>query len=271
MEPTAYHDQKQYLLTATKPFSMGCKQLSSRLTKIKTLMKNMPGASDAGNEIYSDLEFKMLFYNLMRTDWKTTFDASGNVITNADYPYSKLVAFMAAQERREVIVCGGHRGNRHVGRGAGRNCRGRPMMGRQQSYSGQSRPYYGLYGSPGRYTYTQRYPYDQAGPPSQQARYDFRAPSPRSYESPRGYTSRFLGRSHDGRSHFNRDGRSPRDGRFSSPRRLNFSPRGNRNAGRYRPQESSSTATGTFVTEEDKGQYQEHYNIQEEHEAHWAD
>ena len=189
------------------------------MTKIKTLMKNVPGAPDDGNEIYSDLEFKMLFYNLMRTDWKTTFDALGNVITDADYPYSKLVAFMAAQERREAIVRRGHRGNRHAGRGAGRNYRGRPMMGGQQSYSGYSRPFYGSNGSPGRYTYSQRYPYDQAGPPSQRARHDYRAPSPRSYESPRGYASRFPGRRHDGRSHFNRDGRSPRDGRFSYLRR----------------------------------------------------
>ena len=270
MEPTAYHDQKQYFLTATKPFAIGCKQLASRLLKIKSLMRNMPGAPEVGTDIYSEIEFKMLYYNLMRNEWKTNFDASGNVITEADFKFTKLVSYMAAQERRENTNRSNGRGNRFAGRGTGRNMRGRAHQGHQgrsQSYSGYSRPYYGSYGSPGRYV--QRYPYDQSGPPSQRARHEYRSPS-RGYGSPRGFGSpRSSGGRFNRGGSASRDGRSNRDSRGYSPRRLNFTPRGNRSAGRYHHEGAQETTTGTFVTDETQHpEYEEH---KEHEEPHWAE
>ena len=97
MDPTAYHVQKQYLSTCVKPYSMSCKMLGSRILKIKSLMKHMPG-SPAENRILPQTELKLVYFQLMRRDWQTKFEAADNSITDRQYSFSKLVNYMATQE-----------------------------------------------------------------------------------------------------------------------------------------------------------------------------
>ena len=55
------------------------------------------------------------------------------------------------------------------------------------------------------------------------------------------------------------------------PRRLNFTPRGNRSAGRYH-QDGAQAATGTFVTNDTRTlDYEEHTKQEEWEEPHWAE
>ena len=257
MEPTAFHDQKQYLSTATKPFSLTCKQLASRLTKIKTFMAYMPGAPPA-NQIYPEPDNKMLYYNLMLPRWKTTFDAAGHRITDPAYTYASLKTFMEAQERCEAAqrVAGQRRARGSPRGGAGR---GSPRAGRQgrrgrpygrnyhqrpdyQHYSGQVRPYYE----------------DRGYYPNQRARY-----SPGRYSTP-GYEAR-------GRSPFSR---SPASGRYSTPSRGRFSPRGGRGRfsgrGRVNPARLDLHAVED-VGEEAAGEELEETEAPVEERTHWAE
>ena len=149
MEPTAYHQQKQYFLNTSKAYSMSVKSTASRIKTIVTFMQYMPGSPDTVAEIYSATELKMCLYRLMRLDWKTSFDASGNDITEDAYSWERLVTYMSAQERKEVARRGGGRSsNSRGGRGfAGRSRGGRGFHrgSNYQSggrYSGYMRPYY---------------------------------------------------------------------------------------------------------------------------------
>ena len=130
-DPTAYHDQKEYLLGATKAHSMTVKETATRVEEIIRFMRFMPGAPAAGAPVYSDVEKKMVLYRLMRNNWKTNFDASGNDITDAGYTWNNLVTYMTAQEKKEnrnsgrMVPGGRSHGGRGFGRGRGRSGRGR--------------------------------------------------------------------------------------------------------------------------------------------------
>ena len=117
-KPTAFHDQKQYFLQATKAFSMTVKETATRVDEIIRYMGYMPGAVDP---VYSAVEKKMVLYRLMRSNWKTNFDASGNVITDAGFTWNNLITYMAAQEKKENknLPPGNHRnpGSQFGGRG----------------------------------------------------------------------------------------------------------------------------------------------------------
>jgi hypothetical protein len=52
-EPTAFHDQKQYFLQATKAYSMSVKETATRVEEIIRFMQYMPGYT-AGTPVYSD-------------------------------------------------------------------------------------------------------------------------------------------------------------------------------------------------------------------------
>ena len=67
-DPTAFHDQKQYFLNATKAFQMSVKATANRTLEIVRYMRFMPGAPAVGTPIYSDVEMKMTLYRLMRTN-----------------------------------------------------------------------------------------------------------------------------------------------------------------------------------------------------------
>ena len=77
LETTAYSDQKEYFVTATKAYSMSVKETASRVLQIVAYMKRMPGYPGGGVDVYSENELKMALYRLMRPAWKTKFDASG--------------------------------------------------------------------------------------------------------------------------------------------------------------------------------------------------
>ena len=176
MEPTAYHDQKLYLSTASKPYQMNCKQLYSRLVKIKTLMPFMPGAPDV-DQVLPNMEFKMCYFQLMPGKWRSSFDAAGHNITLDTYTIDNLVAYMAAQERQEMAQRGG---SRRGGRAAGRRS--------SQPGRGHSRGSSRSYGRSGGYQPYQYRPlpsqYSPYRPSPQRARYDsYRPPQGRGYFS----------------------------------------------------------------------------------------
>ena len=100
-EATAVHDQKEYFLCATKAFSMSVRDTATHVDEIIHFMQFMPGAPAAGTPIFSDGKKKMLLYRLMRTNWKTNFDASSNDIMNANCTWDQLIACMSAQERSD--------------------------------------------------------------------------------------------------------------------------------------------------------------------------
>ena len=66
MEETAYMDQKEYFVNATKAFSMSVKETSSRVKQIVAYMTMMPGYSGGGTDVYTENELKMVFYQIMR-------------------------------------------------------------------------------------------------------------------------------------------------------------------------------------------------------------
>ena len=101
MEPTAFHDQKQYFLSATKAYNMNVKTTASCVLTRMKFMLYMPGAPATAAEIYTDTEKKMTLYLLMLPQWRSKFDASGNEITEDDYTWERLVKWMASQERNE--------------------------------------------------------------------------------------------------------------------------------------------------------------------------
>ena len=151
MEPTAFHDQKQYFLNTTKAFAMSVKETASRVKQIVKFMHYMPNSPDIGEEIYSDTELKMTLYRLMRADWKTSFDASGADITEDDYTWERLVKYMASQERKEQLTRnrqgrggrGGRSGGRNNNRGGGRNYSGGGRGGFHNAYNPNKRARYG--------------------------------------------------------------------------------------------------------------------------------
>ena len=155
-DPTAYHDQQQYFLQATKAFSMTVKETATRVEEIIRWMRFMPGAPAAGTPIYSAVDKKMTLYRLMRPNWRTNFDASGNAITEPTYTWDNLIAYMAAQERkdnrqgsgRNNSMTPGYRGR--GGRGQGRGGRGfGPGRGGYGRGGGFRRDGYGGYGRGG--------------------------------------------------------------------------------------------------------------------------
>lgn len=151
MEPTAYHDQKQYFIAAKKPFTLSCQQTASRLRQITTWMSYMPGHPPAGTDHYDATELKMVYYNLMRENWKSRFDAAGHAITTDAYTMKQLVSYMASQEREETRL----RGGRQPGRGRGSPGRGYARGGRGGYHSGRfngNHSYRGGYMQQGRFS-----------------------------------------------------------------------------------------------------------------------
>ena len=104
-DPTAYHDQKEYLLGATKAYSMTVKETATRVEEYHSLHALHAWCSCSWySPVYSDVEKKMVLYRLMRNNWKTNFDASGNDITDAGYTWNNLVTYMTAQRRKKTAT-----------------------------------------------------------------------------------------------------------------------------------------------------------------------
>ena len=62
MEETAYMDQKEYFVNATKAYSMTVKETASRIKQIVAYMMTMPGYPGGAIDPYTDNELKMVFY-----------------------------------------------------------------------------------------------------------------------------------------------------------------------------------------------------------------
>ncbi len=193
LEPTAYSDQKEYFVTATKAFSMSVKETASRIKQIVAYMVMMPGYPGGGAAVYTDAELKTVFYRIMRPQWKVKFDASGNDITDVNYTWDNLVRWMSAQERAERArdaMVSRSAAPRAAGRGRGRSYgRGRGGYGRGfgrgtgrfssygRGYTGRSSSPYGYQGrgyagrsSPSGRGQTRPYDGDNYGPPAQRQR-----------------------------------------------------------------------------------------------------
>ena len=95
MDPTAFVDQKNYLNGAKKPYHLTVKEIASRFKQIIAHMRYITGYEQG--PVYTDVEENMTLYQVMRLNWKTKFDASGNELTDAAYTYEILVRYMAAQ------------------------------------------------------------------------------------------------------------------------------------------------------------------------------
>ena len=65
------------------------KETASRFKQIISYMRYMTGYEHG--PVYTDSEEKMALYRVMRLNWKTKFDASGNELTDAAYTYEMLV------------------------------------------------------------------------------------------------------------------------------------------------------------------------------------
>ena len=101
LAPTAYQDQLEYLLTATKQFQMSCEQLGSCLRVISHLGHYLPGSTVAGirfNLFATNDVVKRAYFSLMPAAWKIKFAESGQILNNIAYEYQNLVWFMAIQE-----------------------------------------------------------------------------------------------------------------------------------------------------------------------------
>ena len=144
-EETAYHDQKEYFLGATKAYAMSVRDTATRVEEIIRFMRNMPGAPAAGTPVYDATEKKLVLFRLMRDNWKTNFEAAGHQITDNAYTWEMLVAYMGAQEKGENrrLARSGGRGGRGFGRGSGTSPQGRGGRGHgRNSYGGVRRANY---------------------------------------------------------------------------------------------------------------------------------
>ena len=94
--PTALSDQTRYLDHVKKPYRLTVNQLGERLSFINRLLRWLPGNN--GNVPYTDHDLKLKLYNMMLDDWKLTFLASGQSITDANYTLLDLQRYMSIQE-----------------------------------------------------------------------------------------------------------------------------------------------------------------------------
>ena len=94
LAPMAYHDQLEYLHTATKPFQMSCEQLGSHLCVISHFGCYLPGSLIGG--VHFDLfatndTLKRAYFSLMPAAWKIKFAESGQILNDVSYECQNLV------------------------------------------------------------------------------------------------------------------------------------------------------------------------------------
>lgn len=155
LPPSSYEDQLEYMRTATKPFSMSCAALGSRIRVISELGKYLPGArvGTANRKLFeSEDALKRAFFLLMPSAWRVKFAESGQVLDGA-YSYHDLIRFMSIQElvSKKNSSSTNEGGKRRAGRGrgyGGGRGRGRTNTG---GYRPPYRPPYQGYNSYGSY------------------------------------------------------------------------------------------------------------------------
>lgn len=96
MPPNSYLILTESLTHASKPFSMDCFEVISRLRLINILSPYLPGSG--GKKILDDdVSLKSAFYRLMLPQWQLNFDAAGHQIDDATLTVNRLVSFMDQQ------------------------------------------------------------------------------------------------------------------------------------------------------------------------------
>lgn len=88
--------QQEYLISATKPFSVNCFVPARCLRLINNLSIYLPGSN--GKHLFEDdTSFKNAFYRIMLPDWQFKFNSTGMQLDDANYHDDQLVAFMEQQ------------------------------------------------------------------------------------------------------------------------------------------------------------------------------
>ena len=173
LSPTSYEDQKEFLNTVTKPYSMSCEELGARLMVVNRLSVHLPGSAlvnNFGSFIYPDrTAVKRAYFKMMPQAWKIEFIKSANKLDDNGFGYHELVRYMAMLEALSKRTSGlkrrhegangrgngggrgrGGRGNYRYprGRGHGRGGFGRGRGSPYQGYHGQYTPYPRTYNTP---------------------------------------------------------------------------------------------------------------------------
>jgi len=81
---------------ATKPRAVAVNDLAKRLRSINQMMQYLPGANKAAP--YNDQERKMIFYQMMPSDWELTFLKTGRQLTDATQSLTDLARYMKLHE-----------------------------------------------------------------------------------------------------------------------------------------------------------------------------
>lgn len=153
--PTSADDQREYLRSSTKPFSMSCETLAGRLRVISNLCKRLPGAE--GKVLYADEnQLKRAYFLMMPASWRIKFAESGQVL-DGFLTLLNLIRFMslqaafAARSKRKTnpnqFSASSQQGASQRGRGGGR------YSTRHQNNGGRGRGFYRYGGSYGRPAY----------------------------------------------------------------------------------------------------------------------
>ncbi len=101
MGTRAYEIQDRYLHNSSKPFKQSCQQLYARLTLIARYMHYFPGGHpnvDNGIGVYSKLQFKSMYYNMMPQAWRDEFDKAGLDLSNDTYLPDQVMRYFSVQE-----------------------------------------------------------------------------------------------------------------------------------------------------------------------------
>ncbi len=148
MGTRAYEIQDRYLHNSSKPFKQSCQELYARLMLIARYMRYFPGnhadAAD-GIGVYTKLQFKSLYYNMMPQTWRDEFDKAGIDLSANTYTPSQVMRYFSVQE---TIANRGRNPNPRLSQPTRRNNRTHNRSNRRnQPYSrspiAASRPHFG--------------------------------------------------------------------------------------------------------------------------------
>jgi len=89
------------LQNAKRPRAVAVEDLAKRLRSINQMMQYLPGANKAAP--YNDQERKMIFYQMMPSDWELTFLKTGRQLTDATQSLTYLARYMKFNESVSAI------------------------------------------------------------------------------------------------------------------------------------------------------------------------
>ena len=101
-EDTDFINQKEYLSRVKKPRSMDVNELVARLRVINSLMTYLPGSR--GIPDYDNQKLKVLFYQMMPSDWKLAYLKIACPITNPTFTCLDMTCYMRIHESAAAAV-----------------------------------------------------------------------------------------------------------------------------------------------------------------------